>query len=38
MGRYTNGRLASTIGWSTGGIMAAAGAISIYTALTGIGG
>lgn len=38
MGRYTNGKLVSAIGWSSATIMTAAGAIGIYSTLAGTGG
>lgn len=38
MGEYRNGKLASTLGWATTVIMVGAGAIGIYTTLTGTGG
>jgi len=38
MGKYRNGKLAVTLGWTTTTIMVVAGAIGIYTTLTGTGG
>jgi Mn2+/Fe2+ NRAMP family transporter len=38
MGKYRNGKLAATIGWTTTTIMIVAGVIGIYTTLTGTGG
>ncbi|MCH6469373.1 Nramp family divalent metal transporter [Sinomonas terrae] len=37
MGEYANGRVTTIIGWSTAAIMAVAGAIGVFTTLTGIG-
>jgi Mn2+/Fe2+ NRAMP family transporter len=37
MGDYTNGKVAATVGWATAAIMAAAGAVGIWTTLTGQG-
>lgn len=38
MGKYRNGRVAATIGWATAAIMVVAGAIGIWTTVTGRGG
>ncbi|MBT8162649.1 MULTISPECIES: Nramp family divalent metal transporter [Arthrobacter] len=35
MGKYRNGKLAATLGWSTTAIMVLAGAVGIWTAVTG---
>lgn len=35
MGKYRNGRLAATLGWSTTAIMVVAGAVGIWTTVTG---
>lgn len=35
MGKYRNGKLAATLGWSTTAIMVVAGAIGIWTTITG---
>lgn len=35
MGNYRNGKLAATLGWATTGIMVVAGAVGIWTTITG---
>lgn len=35
MGRYVNGRVAATVGWTTAAIMAGAGVVGIWTTLSG---
>jgi hypothetical protein len=35
MGEYRNGRLAATLGWFTAAVMVVAGAIGVWTTLTG---
>jgi Mn2+/Fe2+ NRAMP family transporter len=37
MGDYANGKAAATIGWATAAVMALAGAIGVFTTLTGQG-
>ncbi|MGT2464276.1 NRAMP family divalent metal transporter [Sinomonas atrocyanea] len=37
MGAYTNGRTAATISWATAAVMAVAGAVGVWTTLTGQG-
>jgi Mn2+/Fe2+ NRAMP family transporter len=37
MGKYVNGRVAATIGWATAAIMAVAGAVGVWTTITGQG-
>ncbi|MBT8159793.1 MULTISPECIES: divalent metal cation transporter [Arthrobacter] len=37
MGKYRNGKLASTIGWFTTAVMMVAGVIGIWTTVTGTG-
>jgi Mn2+/Fe2+ NRAMP family transporter len=37
MGNYVNGGVAASIGWATAAIMAVAGAVGVWTTITGQG-